>query len=204
MDKKLSSYRRLDRSKLKFSPEPISLEEALKDVIPIEWPELDALQQGKKRVVIATTYPIDACSMGFDAKYEDVTPAESEDKIDKKFEQYMSKNYKAILIMDEKETGYCAFHRELKGCITCGATIESTLQSLVDAKREWLTAAIEDGIDIPEPDCNEDSLELFTGSLDLQIDPYLHLMAVQRAYEKGISLDEYVEEAIKQAVESKQ
>ena len=125
-------------------------------------------------------------------------------KMNKKLEQYMSKNYKVVLLMDEAETGYCAFHRELKGCMTCGATIESTLQNLVDAKREWLAAAIEDGIDIPEPDSNEDNLELYTGSLDLQIDPYLHLMAVLRAYEKGISLDEYVEEAIKQAVDSKQ
>ena len=80
MDKKPSSYRRLDRSKLKFSSEPISLEDALMDVIPIEWPELDALKQRKKRVVIVTTYPITNHSMGFVAEYEDVTPVESEDE----------------------------------------------------------------------------------------------------------------------------
>lgn len=80
MDKNLSNYRRLDRSKLKFSSDPISLEDALVDVIPIEWPELDALRQGKKRVVITTTYPITDHTMGFVAEYEDVTPAESEDE----------------------------------------------------------------------------------------------------------------------------
>ena len=80
MDKKPSSFRRLDRSKLKFSSDPISSEDALVDIIPIEWPELDALRQGKKRVVIDTTYPITDRLMGFVAEHEDVTPVESEDE----------------------------------------------------------------------------------------------------------------------------
>lgn len=80
MDKTPSGYHRLDSSKLKFSSVLISLEDALKDVIPIEWPELDDLKQGKKRVVIATTYPITDRAMGFVAEYEDVTPVESEDE----------------------------------------------------------------------------------------------------------------------------
>lgn len=80
MDKNPSGYRRLNRSKLKFCSEPISMEESLMDVIPIEWPELDALLQGKRRVVIGKTYPITDRLLGFVAEYEDVTPADSEDE----------------------------------------------------------------------------------------------------------------------------
>ncbi len=45
------SYHRLDMSKLKFSDQPISMEESLKDIIPIPWSE-DVLN-GKKKVVIS-------------------------------------------------------------------------------------------------------------------------------------------------------
>lgn len=122
--------------------------------------------------------------------------------MNKRLEHYMSKNYKAVILKDEIETGYCAFHRELKGCITCGDTIENALRNLTDAKEEWLAAAIEDDIDIPEPDQDENDPDSFTGSFDLQIEPGLHLKAVLKAYEKGVSLNEFVEESIKQAVNS--
>ncbi len=44
-------YRRLDMSKLKFSDQPISMEESLKDIIPIPWS--DDVLNGKKKVVIS-------------------------------------------------------------------------------------------------------------------------------------------------------
>lgn len=43
----MSEYRRLDFSKLNFSNNIISTEEALKDVTPIQWPE-DVLNGVKK------------------------------------------------------------------------------------------------------------------------------------------------------------
>lgn len=43
-------YHRLNMSKIKFSDEPISTEEALKDVIPINWS--DDVLTGKKKVVL--------------------------------------------------------------------------------------------------------------------------------------------------------
>ena len=44
-------YRRLDISKLKFHDEPMSMEESLKDIIPIDWPE-DVLS-GRRNVIIS-------------------------------------------------------------------------------------------------------------------------------------------------------
>ncbi len=49
---------------------------------------------------------------------------------------------------------------------------------------------LEDGIDIPEPDCDE------YVELELEIDPELHRLATLRAAESGRNLDKYIEDAI--------
>ena len=46
-----SNYRRLDMSKLKFSDKTMSMEESLKDIIPIHWS--DDVLNGKKKVIIS-------------------------------------------------------------------------------------------------------------------------------------------------------
>ena len=46
-----SDYRRLDMSKLKFSDKTMSMEESLKDIIPIHWS--DDVLNGKKKVIIS-------------------------------------------------------------------------------------------------------------------------------------------------------
>ncbi|MBR0095835.1 MAG: type II toxin-antitoxin system HicB family antitoxin [Synergistaceae bacterium] len=40
---------------------------------------------------------------------------------------------------------------DLPGCITCGETLERTLENAEDAKRVWLMATLEDGMEIKEP-----------------------------------------------------
>jgi len=41
---------------------------------------------------------------------------------------------------------------KLPGCITCGETIESAVANALDAKKAWLEAAIDEKIEIHEPD----------------------------------------------------
>lgn len=50
---------------------------------------------------------------------------------------------------------------ELPGCITCGRTVETAVENALDAKKEWIEAALEDGIPIHEPDKLEDYSEQF-------------------------------------------
>ena len=49
---------------------------------------------------------------------------------------------------DKDEGGYMVSFPELPGCITCGETIESAVKNAEDAKKEWLIAALEEGIKI--------------------------------------------------------
>ena len=69
----------------------------------------------------------------------------------KRLEKYMSLNYRMELIEDPHEGGYVISYPDLLGCLSCGETIEEAIENGKDAKEAWLTAAIEDGIDIPEP-----------------------------------------------------
>lgn len=66
-------------------------------------------------------------------------------------EKYMSLHYYMKNIEDPNEGGYVASYPDLPDCLTCGETLEEVVKNADDAKREWLLAAMEEGIDIPEP-----------------------------------------------------
>lgn len=65
--------------------------------------------------------------------------------------EYLKMSYSLTIIEDTEEGGYTAYYPELPGCITCGKTEEEVLKNAEDAKKEWLCAALEEGIRIPEP-----------------------------------------------------
>ena len=64
---------------------------------------------------------------------------------------YMDLPHRLELVPDTEEGGFVASYPELRGCLTSGETAEAALKKVQDCKREWLTAALEDGYDIPEP-----------------------------------------------------
>ena len=70
----------------------------------------------------------------------------------KTFEEYMKLPYKLEIIPDTEESGFVASYPELPGCITCGETVAEVVANAEDAKKAWLSAAIEDGIEIAEPE----------------------------------------------------
>ena len=73
-------------------------------------------------------------------------------------EEYMKLPYPIEITPDKDEGGYVASHPDLKGCITCGQTIESATEALTDAKRAWLKAALESGYEIPVPGSSGETL----------------------------------------------
>ena len=66
----------------------------------------------------------------------------------KTLDEYLKKPYRMNIKEDKDEGGYVVFFTELPGCITCGETIESAVKNAEDAKKEWLIAALEEGIKI--------------------------------------------------------
>lgn len=69
----------------------------------------------------------------------------------KTIDYYMDLLYRHVIVPDSAEGGCVASYPELPGCITVGNTLEETVAHILDAKREWLTVALEDGIEIREP-----------------------------------------------------
>ena len=74
----------------------------------------------------------------------------------KTIEYYMKLPYRLEIVSDPDEGGYAARYPDLPGCLTVGETMMSALENAEDAKRVWLEAALEDGIEIAEPAGLED------------------------------------------------
>lgn len=105
----------------------------------------------------------------------------------KTLSEYIAMNYRMEIVEDRTEGGFVVSFPELPGCITCGDTLETAVTNALDAKKAWLQAAIEDGIEINEPD----SLEDYSGQFKLRIPRSLHRSLAQQAKREGISMNQY-------------
>lgn len=100
---------------------------------------------------------------------------------------YFAMNYRMEIVEDKDEGGFVVSFPELPGCITCGETVESAVANALDAKKAWLEAAVEDGIEIHEPD----SLEDYSGQFKLRIPRSLHRSLAEHSKREGISMNQY-------------
>ena len=64
--------------------------------------------------------------------------------------EYMEVFYRMEIIEDLDEGGYVVSYPDLPGCITCGETMENAIANAIDARKAWIEATSEDGIDISE------------------------------------------------------
>ena len=102
-------------------------------------------------------------------------------------DEYMRLPYRMEIIPDTAEGGYVVRFPELPGCLTCADTLEKAVLNAADCEKEWLTAAMEDGIDIPEP-ASEDE---YSGQFKLRIPKSLHKSLAEHSKAEGISMNQY-------------
>ena len=105
----------------------------------------------------------------------------------KTLNEYLDMPYRMEIVPDTVEGGYVASFPQLPGCITCGETAEAAVANAIDAKKEWLSAAIEDGIDIPCPD----PADHYSGQFKLRLPKSLHKQLAEDAKRDGISMNQY-------------
>ncbi|MBP3327204.1 MAG: type II toxin-antitoxin system HicB family antitoxin [Coprococcus sp.] len=105
----------------------------------------------------------------------------------KTLNDYMDLPYRMEIVEDKAEGGYVVSFPDLPGCLTCGETIESALKNAIDAKMAWLEAAIDEGLDIYEPD----SLNDYSGQFKLRIPRSLHRSLAEHSKREGISMNQY-------------
>ena len=99
----------------------------------------------------------------------------------------MALPYRMELIPDPEEGGFAVSFPDLKGCLSCGDTVESAIQNAMDAKKEWLTAALEENMEIPLPENDED----YSGQFKLRIPKSLHRQLALQSRREGVSMNQY-------------
>ena len=108
----------------------------------------------------------------------------------KNLKYYLSLPYKLEIIPDTEEGGFCASYPELPGCVTCAETMEQVIANALDAKKNWLKAALEDGVAIQLPQ-KERSLNEYSGQFKLRIPKSLHKALAEHSKKEGISMNQY-------------
>ncbi len=105
----------------------------------------------------------------------------------KTLNEYMEMSYRMEIVEDKDEGGFVVSFPDLPGCVTCGETVESAVANAQDAKRAWLEAALEDRIEIQEPN----NLEDYSGQFKLRIPRSLHRLLAEHSKKEGISMNQY-------------
>ena len=105
----------------------------------------------------------------------------------KTLNDYMKMSYRMEIVEDKDEGGYVVSYPDLPGCITCGETIEAAVANAIDAKKVRIEAALEEGIEIHEPD----SLDNYSGQFKLRIPRSLHRSLAEHSKREGISMNPY-------------
>jgi predicted RNase H-like HicB family nuclease len=106
-------------------------------------------------------------------------------------EDYFDLPYAIELVQDTDEAGrrgWVAEIEELPGCISQGATPEEAIANVRDAMLGWISVAIEDGRDIPQPR----ALGTYSGKFIVRVPSSLHADLVRTAAREGVSLNQLV------------
>jgi antitoxin HicB len=109
----------------------------------------------------------------------------------KTLDEYLELPYRITIVHDrdeEGDEGYVAEVEELPGAISQGSTPEEAVSSVYDAMAGWISVALEDGRDVPEPR----DPDAYSGRFLLRLPRGLHAELARQAEHEGVSLNQYV------------
>ncbi len=107
----------------------------------------------------------------------------------KDVERYMKMSHAITIVEDPYEGGYVVSFPELIGCLTCVDKAEDIIPMAMDAKRCWIEACLDMGLEIPEPCCRKGRAKW--EPLCLRVKASLYRSLKKKAIKKGLSLTEY-------------
>src|SRR5262245_28548001 len=114
-------------------------------------------------------------------------------------EQFLELPYHFLVVHDIDEQGnegWVAEVEQLPGCISQGRTPEEAIAGGRDAMRGWIAVAMEDGVEIPVPEDEEE----FSGRFPVRVPASLHADLARSAGREGVSLNSFVTSALAGAV----
>lgn len=89
---------------------------------------------------------------------------------------------------------WAAESKALTGCVGQGESAEEAINELSDNESDWLKTAKELGIPIPPKTARKE--KQYSGKVALRFSPFVHEEAHDNAKELGISLNQYINDAI--------
>ena len=103
--------------------------------------------------------------------------------------------YRVELIQEADGERYWVARSDcLKGCIGTGETPEEAAAELEENENVWLETAKEYGAEIPA--VPYESVETYSGKFTVRVSSYVHKSASEQAKKQGISLNQFVNDAI--------
>lgn len=105
----------------------------------------------------------------------------------KTLDDYMAMSYRMEIVEDGDEGGFVVSYPDLPGCVTYGETVENAVANALDAKKAWIEIALEEGIEINEPD----RLDNYSGQFKLRMPRSLHRLLAEHSKREGTSMNQY-------------
>lgn len=113
----------------------------------------------------------------------------------KNLDYYLGLSYTRELI-PEPEGGWFIRIKELPGCMSQGESVDEAILMINDALRGWLETELRKGSAIPEPRKEED----FSGKFVVRVSKSLHQKVNEAAEEEGVSLNQWINITLAEAV----
>lgn len=117
---------------------------------------------------------------------------------DRTVERYLALPYHVTLVRDgDGEDGpWVAQVEELAGCTSRAETAEQAASGIQQAMSDWITEALREGREVPEPK----PVDEHSGRLLLRMPRTLHAELTRLAEREGISLNQFITDALASAV----
>jgi antitoxin HicB len=117
---------------------------------------------------------------------------------DRSVERYLALPYHVTLVRDgDGEDGpWVAQVEELAGCTSRAETAEQAASGIQQAMSDWITEALREGREVPEPK----PVDEHSGRLLLRMPRTLHAELTRLAEREGVSLNQFITDALASAV----
>ncbi|MDA1079125.1 MAG: toxin-antitoxin system HicB family antitoxin [bacterium] len=107
-------------------------------------------------------------------------------KQNKQLNYYLDLDY-TIRLKKNGDGSYFVEVEELPGCFSEADSEQAAISMIEDAKKAWITAALERKISISEPARDD-----YSGKLHLRLPKFLHRSLAHQAKQEGVSLNTYI------------
>jgi len=93
-----------------------------------------------------------------------------------KVKEYLSFPYSTFVVPDittDNEPCYVAYHPELEGCMSHGATLEEALHNLTEVTELYISTLLDKGLEIPLPQGAGITWEVVSPVSEVEVDTYI-------------------------------